>query len=77
MCSPDEPQPQPLPAEDGPSARITLRLPESLKAQVEAAAERERVSVNTWLVRAIARSLGPRPPRGGQTRNRLQGLARG
>ena len=36
------------------SARITLRLPESLKAEAEAAAAREGVSVNTWLVRAVA-----------------------
>src|ERR1700756_4509415 len=31
-------------------ARISLRLPEALKAAVEAAAAREGVSVNTWLV---------------------------
>jgi hypothetical protein len=40
------------------SARITLRLPEGLKASVEAAASREGVSVNAWLVRALARSVG-------------------
>lgn len=71
----DEPE-QPVAAENAFAARITLRLPESLKASVEAAAEREHVSVNTWLVRAIARSLEPRPPRG-SSRNRLQGFARG
>ena len=43
------------------SARITLRLPESLKGQVEAAAAREGVSVNTWLVRALARAVESRP----------------
>jgi hypothetical protein len=42
------------------SARITLRLPESLKAAAEAAASREGVSVNTWLVRAIARATESR-----------------
>jgi HicB family len=43
-------------AEDGTSARITLRLSEALKASVEAAAAREGVSVNTWIVRALGRS---------------------
>jgi hypothetical protein len=43
------------------SARITLRLPDSLKASVEAAAAREGVSVNTWLVRALARAADARP----------------
>ncbi len=42
------------------SARITLRLPEGLKQQVEQVATREGVSVNTWLVRAIARSTESR-----------------
>jgi hypothetical protein len=43
------------------SARISLRLPESLKASVEAAAAREGVSTNAWLVRAIARATESRP----------------
>jgi hypothetical protein len=43
------------------SARISLRLPDSLKAAVENAADREGVSVNTWLVRAIARATESRP----------------
>jgi hypothetical protein len=51
------------------SARVTLRLSESLKARVETAAVNAGVSVNAWLVRAISRSLEtppgagrPRPP---------------
>jgi Ribbon-helix-helix protein, copG family len=43
------------------TARISLRLPESLKAAVEKAAGREGVSTNTWLVRAIARAAESRP----------------
>src|SRR3954467_3441328 len=43
------------------SARISLRLPESLKATVEKTADREGVSVNAWLVRAIARAAESRP----------------
>ncbi len=50
----EAPPPQ---AEDGLTARITLRLPDSLKSQVEAAAGRDGVSVNTWIVKALARGL--------------------
>jgi hypothetical protein len=39
------------------TARINLRLPEDLKTRVEEAANRERLSVNTWLVRAAASAL--------------------
>ena len=42
------------------SARITLRLPDSLKQSVEAAAAREGVSVNAWLVRALTRAAEAR-----------------
>jgi hypothetical protein len=45
------------PAEEEQAARITLRLPESLKTQAEAAAAAEGLSLNTWLVRATARGL--------------------
>ncbi|MFI7281361.1 YlcI/YnfO family protein [Micromonospora chersina] len=44
-------------AEEGPSARINVRLPEQLKAAVEEAAAREGRSVNAWLVRAAAAGL--------------------
>lgn len=33
--------------------RINLRLPEQLKTRVEQAAEREGLSINAWLVRAV------------------------
>ena len=42
---------------DDAAARLTLRMPEALKASVEEAASRDGVSVNAWLVRAIARQL--------------------
>lgn len=57
------------------SGRITLRLPESLKAGVEAAAAREGVSTNAWLVRTLARTLEQRPSR--KSRNRMQGYVQG
>ena len=46
------------------TARLTLRLPDPLKAQIEGAAARDGVSVNSWLVRAASRALEP-PGRGG------------
>lgn len=39
------------------SARISLRLSESLKADVDTAAANAGISVNTWLVRAAAAAL--------------------
>jgi hypothetical protein len=47
-------------AEDGGTARITLRLPESLKLRIETEAGRQSLSVNSWLVRAIAAAVDPR-----------------
>jgi hypothetical protein len=43
------------------TARISLRLPENLKTAVEKAADREGISTNAWLVRAIARAVESRP----------------
>lgn len=60
-----EPEPAPAGAGDDYAARITLRLPEALKAQVEQWAAADGVSVNTWLVRTIAR--------GGQSTRRTPG----
>jgi hypothetical protein len=58
------------------SARITLRLPESLKQRVESAATREGASVNTWLVQALQRALEPRRSMSSGSRNRLTGYGR-
>ena len=43
--------------EDGPAARINVRMPEPLKAAIEEAAAKEGRSVNAWLVRAAAAGL--------------------
>ena len=63
-------------ADEAFSARITLRLPESLKQRVESAAAREGASVNTWLVQALQRAVEPRRPSSGGSRNRLTGYGR-
>ena len=53
----DEAPAQPAAADDGLTARINLRLPESLKSSLETAASQEGVSLNTWIVKALARRL--------------------
>jgi hypothetical protein len=62
---PDHPTPQEpapvAPPEAAPGdrgvSRINLRLPDDVKAKVEDAAARERISVNAWLVRAAVAAL--------------------
>ncbi|MEV4344413.1 Arc family DNA-binding protein [Actinoplanes sp. NPDC049596] len=44
-------------AEDGPAARINVRMPEQLKTAIEEAAAAEGRSVNAWLVRAASSAL--------------------
>lgn len=57
------------------TGRISLRLPESLKVSIEAAATQEGISTNAWIVRTLARMLDARPAK--RSRNRLQGYAQG
>ena len=65
----------PEPVDEALSARITLRLPESLKQRVESAAAGDGASVNTWLVQALQRAVEPRRP-STTSRNRLSGYGR-
>lgn len=64
----------PLVGEDGGTARMTLRLPDQLKARAEEAAGQQGISVNAWLVRAVSAALEPgahrrpaAPPRSGRS----------
>ncbi len=74
----------PLLGEDGPAARINVRMPEQLKAAIEEAAAKEGRSVNAWLVRAAAAALQrsdrdqrPEPRRSGKrTPQRFTGWVR-
>jgi hypothetical protein len=68
----------PEPVDEAFSARITLRLPDSLKQRVESAAAREGASVNTWLVQALQRAVDSRSLRSTSVggRNRLTGYGR-
>jgi hypothetical protein len=44
--------------DEGGTWRVTLRLPEHLRAGVDAAARGDGLSVNAWLVRAVSAALG-------------------
>ena len=66
----DDPRPAPATptdADEGGTSRINLRLPDSLKLRAEEAARQEGLSVNAWLVRAVAAVLEP-DERGGHAR---------
>ncbi len=68
-------------ATDDSTARLTVRLPDSLKTRIEEAAAREGLSVNGWLVRAAVQSLdgataAPSSTRGHTVGRRLSGWAR-
>jgi predicted transcriptional regulator len=52
--------------DDVSTSRTTLRLPDALKARVDDAAAADGLSVNTWLVRAIAAALQPKQRRSAQ-----------
>ena len=56
---PDPGSPTPTSLEDL-TARITLRLPETLKTIVDAAAQEAGVSANTWLLQQITHSADPK-----------------
>jgi hypothetical protein len=59
-----EPAAEALPpeADEAATARINLRLPERLKAGIEEAASRERLSVNSWLSRVAAAAVSKDDP---------------
>ncbi|MGF1241338.1 hypothetical protein ACQSME_29445 [Streptomyces sp. 2-6] len=70
---PAEPLTAPASAEgdEGGTARVNLRLPAHLKARAEEAASREGLSVNAWLVRAVAAAIdgGAQPRTTEKTKN--------
>jgi hypothetical protein len=66
-------------SDEGSTTRTTLRLPDQLKGQVELAAARDGVSVNTWLVRAVSAALEQttaRPANAAARGNRVTGWVR-
>jgi predicted transcriptional regulator len=65
-ADPDEQPPATVDLDDVSTSRTTLRLPDALKARVDEAAAADGLSVNTWLVRAIAAALQPKQRRSAQ-----------
>ena len=59
----DEHAATPVDLEDVSTSRTTLRLPDALKLKVDEAAAADGLSVNTWLVRAVAAALQPKQRR--------------
>lgn len=75
--TPPTPPAPPSDAEEG-TARVSLRLPETLKSRAEEAAAIEGISLNTWLVRAAVLALDGSPRSASTPRrrgNRLSGWA--
>ncbi|WP_102143492.1 histidine kinase [Mycobacterium hubeiense] len=62
--------------DDGGTWRVTLRLPESFKPAVDAAARGAGVSVNAWLVRAVSAALGGGAARGSSSDKSFSGWVR-
>ena len=72
MPEPESASEETAEAEDEPVARITLRLPQSVKLRVDDVASSEGISTNAWLIRAVMDALSersgsrpewPQPPR--------------
>jgi hypothetical protein len=61
----DLPAPTPSADEGSDTARLTLRMPDSLKSAVEAAAAAQNISTNAWLIAAARRHLAPAPSAAG------------
>lgn len=62
----DDNSPSVVDLDDASTSRTTLRLPDALKARVDDAAAADGLSVNSWLVRAIASALEPKQRRSAQ-----------
>lgn len=64
-------------ADDGETARVTVRLPQSLKAQLDRLAVEADQSLNTWVVQTLRRAVtGARGPEATtQTARRVSGWA--
>jgi predicted transcriptional regulator len=65
-ADPEEHPAAPVDLDDVSTSRTTLRLPDALKARVDEAAAADGLSVNTWLVRAVAAALQPKQRRSAQ-----------
>jgi hypothetical protein len=65
-ADPDDAPAPDVDLDDASTSRTTLRLPDALKVRVDEAAAADGLSVNTWLVRAVAAALQPKNRRAAQ-----------
>ncbi|QFG69372.1 toxin-antitoxin system HicB family antitoxin [Ornithinimicrobium pratense] len=61
--APPIPPHEPLAADsdDGETARVTVRLPQALKGQLDRLAAEAEVSLNTWIVQTLRRAISTVP----------------
>jgi Ribbon-helix-helix protein, copG family len=60
IASTEASEPSSTETDEEPVARITLRLPQSVKARVDEMASSEGISTNAWLIRAVMDALSER-----------------
>jgi Ribbon-helix-helix protein, copG family len=60
VASAEASEPSGTETDEEPVARITLRLPQSVKARVDEMASSEGISTNAWLIRAVMDALSER-----------------
>jgi len=60
VASAEAGEPSSTETDEEPVARITLRLPQSVKARVDEMASSEGISTNAWLIRAVMDALSER-----------------
>jgi hypothetical protein len=58
--APPAPEP-PLDPDDGETARVTVRLPQSLKNHLDRLAEEAELSLNSWVVQTLRRATSTAP----------------
>lgn len=75
LVAPPEAPAGPADDDEGGTARLTLRMPDAMKTRVEEAADRDQLSVNSWLVRAIGAALDRHRGPARSTRSRITGYA--
>jgi Arc-like DNA binding domain len=60
VASAEASEPSSTETDEEPVARITLRLPQSVKSRVDEVASSEGISTNAWLIRAVMDALSER-----------------
>ena len=70
--------PEPVAVDDGETtARISFRLTETLKTEIERAARTAEISVNTWLIRSATTALSDTDRRPQRKQHRMTGWVTG